>query len=94
MGITIFKNFIWGGIFRGSPYSECSWGGGGERVYRRLYGRKFRFTATPQVISDHIIDDIPPQMNILNMVIPILIHFLIFIRQRHVLHQTEASAAT
>ena len=28
------------------------------------------------VISDHITDDIPPQMNILNMVIPILMHLL------------------
>ena len=40
-------------------------------------------------------DDIPPQMKILNMVIPILMHFLTFIRQRHsILHQTEASSAT
>ena len=42
-----------------------------------------------------ITDDIPPQMNILNIVIPILMHFLTFIRQRHsLLHQTEASSAT
>ena len=47
------------------------------------------------VISDHITDDIPPQMNILNMVVPILMHFLTFIRQIHgILHQTEASSAT
>ena len=33
-------------------------------------------------------DDIPPQMKILNMVIPILMHFLTFIRQKHIiLHQ-------
>ena len=32
--------------------------------------------ASPQnEISDHISDDIPPQMNILNVVIPILMHF-------------------
>ena len=29
------------------------------------------------MISDHIFDNIPPQMKILNMVIPILIHFCI-----------------
>ena len=41
------------------------------------------------VISDHITNDIPPQMKILNMVIPILMHFLTFICQRHsILHQT------
>ena len=34
-------------------------------------------------------------MNILNIVIPILMHFLRFIRQRHnILLQTEASSAT
>ena len=33
-------------------------------------------------------------MNILNMVIPILMHFLTFIRQKHsILHQTEALSA-
>ena len=38
---------------------------------------------------------VPPQMNILNMVIPILMHFLTFIRQTHsILHQTDASSAT
>ena len=42
------------------------------------------------VISDGITDDIPPQMNSLNIVIPILMHFLTFIRQRHsILHQTS-----
>ena len=46
------------------------------------------------VISDHITDDIPPQMKILLMVIPILIHFLTFIHQRHsILHQTKALSA-
>ena len=68
------------------------------RYYRRLYGRKFRFTAMRQrrnVISDHITDYIPPQMKILHMVIPILMHFLTFIRQRHnILHHTEASSET
>ena len=45
---------------------------------------QFCFTATRQnVISDHKADDIPPQMNILNMVIPIRMHFLTFIRQTH-----------
>ena len=40
-------------------------------------------------------DDIPHQINIFNMVIPILMHFLTFIRQRHdILHETEASSAT
>ena len=44
---------------------------------------------------DHITDDIPPQMKILNMVIPNLMHFLTFIRQKHrILHQTEASSTT
>ena len=35
-----------------------------------------------------------PKMNIFNMGIPILKHFLTFILQRHsILHQTEASSA-
>ena len=38
-------------------------GGGGGGVYRRIYSRKF----------------IPPQMKILNMVIPILMHFCSFV---------------
>ena len=34
-------------------------------------------------------------MNILNMVIPILMHILTFIRQKHsILHQIEASSVT
>ena len=40
------------------------------------------------VISDQKTDGIPPQMKILNMVIPVLMHFLTFIRQKHcVLHK-------
>ena len=40
------------------------------------------------MISDHKTDDIPPQMKNLNMVIPILMHFLTVIRQKHItLHQ-------
>ena len=31
------------------------------------------------MISDHIYDDIPPQMKILNMVIPILMYFCRFV---------------
>ena len=54
-----------------------------------------RVSGAVNIISDHITDDIPPQMNILNMVIPIVVQFLTFIRQRHsILHQTEASSAT
>ena len=37
------------------------------------------------VISDHKTDDIPPQMKISNMVIPILMHFLTFIRQKDII---------
>ena len=35
------------------------------------------FIAMGDMISDHIPDYIPPQMNILNMVIPILMHFCV-----------------
>ena len=61
---------------RGLPYSKFSFG----EVYRQIYGRKFSFTATckrsrktwfPKRISDNI----PPQMKILNMIIPILMHY-------------------
>ena len=39
-----------------------------------------------------ITEDKPPQMNILNMVIHILMHFVTFIHQRHsISNQTEAS---
>ena len=41
------------------------------------------------IISDHMTDDITPKMKILNMVIPILMHFLACIRQRDsTFHQT------
>ena len=40
-------------------------------VYRPIYGRKFTF----KVISDSISSDTSPQVNILNAVIPILMHF-------------------
>ena len=61
--------FIWGGILS-VIWSENSFDGDAS--------------AEPlNVICDHITDDIPPQMNILNMVIPILMHFFTFIRQRH-----------
>ena len=35
------------------------------------------------MISDRIYDDIPPQMKILNMVIPILMYFLTFTNRKH-----------
>ena len=40
-----------------------------------------RVSGAVKRISDHITDDIPLQMKILNMVISILMHFLTFIRQ-------------
>ena len=53
------------------------------------------FVIRRRVISDHITDNIPTQMKILNMVIPILMQYLTVIRQSHsILHQTEASSAT
>ena len=36
------------------------------------------------MISDCIYDDIPPQMKILNMVIPILMHFLTFTHRKQI----------
>ena len=40
------------------------------------------------VISNYKNEDLPPKMKILNIVIPILMHFLKFIRQWHIiLHQ-------
>ena len=40
------------------------------------------------LISDHKTYDMPPQMKILNMVIPILMHFWTLILQKHIiLHQ-------
>ena len=49
-----------------------------------IYGWKFSFMvmrkrSPKNVISERISDDIPPQMKILNMVIPILMHFCSFI---------------
>ena len=35
------------------------------------------------MVSDGIYDDIPPQMKILNMVIPILMDFLTFTHRKH-----------
>ena len=52
-------------------------------VYRRIYDWKFSFKVTPSgavnIISDHISDNIPPQMKNLNMVIPILMYFSSFV---------------
>ena len=39
------------------------------------------------VLRQNKTDDIPLQMKILNMVIPILMHFLTFIRQKHFFYQ-------
>ena len=94
--------FIWGGV-SSVIWSEISFYGDAlvepynfsSVIWLEIlfYGAA---SAEPQnLISDHITDDIPPQMNILNMVIPILMHFLTFIRQIYsILHQTEASSAT
>ena len=51
-------------------YSKFTFGD----VYRWILGRKLSFTATRNAISERISDDIPPQMKILNMLIPILMH--------------------
>ena len=68
-------------------YSKFSFGD----VYHRIHGRKFIFKATRErsrkthargaVKCDlqNISDDIRPQMKILNMVIPILMHFCSFV---------------
>ena len=58
-GITVFKTFIWGGILS----DKCI----GLEIY--IIGTHEQSDFQPYY------DDIPPQMNILNMVIPILIHF-------------------
>ena len=64
----------------------------GNFVLRRRVSGAVKRNFRPYIYPD---DDIPPQMNILNMVIPILMHFSTFIRQRHsILHQTEASSVT
>ena len=49
-------------------------------VYRPIYGRKFSFTATRKRSLSYI----PPQMKILIMVIPILMHFCSFVSNRSV----------
>ena len=47
------------------------------------------------MISDRIYDDIPPQMKLLNMVIPILMYFLTLTHRKHfILCKTLASSAT
>ena len=43
------------------------------------------------MISDHISDDIPPQMKILNMVIPILILFCSFVSNWRVASHKKAA---
>ena len=46
------------------------------------------------MISDSIYDDIPPQMKILNMDIPILMYFLTFTHRKHfILCKTLALSA-
>ena len=61
------------------------------RPYNRRYtspNEHFEYSYPLNIISDHKTADIPPQMKILNMVIPILMPFLTFIRQKHIiLHQ-------
>ena len=43
------------------------------------------------MISDRIYDDIPPQMKILNMVIPILMYFLTFTHRKHFILRKNVS---
>ena len=62
-GIAIFKILIWGGI-KSSIYGRRS----------RFYNKRFTFN----MISDHISDDIRPQMKILNTVRP---EFFLFVGQ-------------
>ena len=46
------------------------------------------------MISDRIYNNIPPQMKILNMVIPILMYFLTFTHRKHfILCKTLTSSA-
>ena len=56
MGITIFKMFIWGGM-SSVIWSEITFCGSAD-------------ASLLKETSDYITDDIPPQMNILNTVIP------------------------
>ena len=56
----------------------------GKYIVGYMVGNSFlrrRVSGAVKRISDHIADDIPPQMKILNMVISILMHFLTCIRQ-------------
>ena len=71
----ILSNHFYSKSLRGKLNSKFSIG----EVYRRIYNRKFSFTATQNVISERISDDIPPQMKILNMAIPVLMHFCSFV---------------
>ena len=41
----------------------------------RYLCKRMRYSQTIDVISKRISDDIPPQMKILNMAIPILMHY-------------------
>ena len=64
-GITVFKIFIWGGTSLEIWLEIGCYGD--ERVKPK------------NKISDLISNDIPPQMKILNMVVPILMLFCSFI---------------
>ena len=57
-----------------AKFSRGGGGGAGPFLARSLLN----------VISERISDDIPPQMKILNMVIPILMHFCSFVANRSV----------
>ena len=46
------------------------------------------------MISDRIYDDIPHQMKILDMVIPILMYVLIFTHRKHFFCAKRTSSAT
>ena len=65
LGITVFKIFIWGDISL-----DIWWE---IKFYRDTRAESLN------VISDRISDNIPPQLKILNMVFPILMHFCKFI---------------
>ena len=45
------------------------------RFHCGIYGPKFSFMAMPELFKCDFLLYIPPQMKILNMVIPILMHF-------------------
>ena len=46
------------------------------------------------MISEHISNDIPPQMKILNMVIPILMHFCCFVSNWSIANSIDARYLT